>query len=226
MTKKILLILVLLALGLTFYLFDLHRWLTLDNLKQGQAQFDQWRRAAPLLVGLLFMLLYILVTGLSLPGAAVMSLAAGALFGLLWGSLIVSFSSSIGATLAFLVSRYLLRDWAQQRFGRHLHGINRGIEREGAFYLFALRLVPVFPFFVINILMGLTPIKTWTFYWVSQIGMIAATLVYVNAGTHLGRVESLSDILSLPLILSFVLLGVFPLLARHLLARIKRHRAL
>ena len=224
MRKKLLLVAILLALALAFYIFDLHQWLTLESLKQGQAQFEQWRRESPLLVGLLFTLLYILVTGLSLPGAAIMSLAAGALFGLLWGTVIVSFASSIGATLAFLVSRYLLHDWVQRRFGRRLQAVNRGIEREGAFYLFALRLVPVFPFFLINILMGLTRIKTWTFYWVSQIGMFAATLVYVNAGTQLGQVSSLSDILSLELLLSFVLLGLFPLLAKWTLNWIQRRR--
>ncbi|WP_323845010.1 TVP38/TMEM64 family protein [Microbulbifer magnicolonia] len=225
MSKKILLLGVLLALGLAFYLFDLHQWLTLEKLKAGRAQFQQWQAASPILVGLLFTIFYIVVTGLSLPGAAILSLAAGAIFGLLWGTVIVSFASSIGATLAFLVSRYLLQDWAQQRFGRRLGAIHAGIEREGAFYLFALRLVPVFPFFLINILMGLTRIKTWTFYWVSQLGMLAATLVYVNAGTQLGRVERLGDILSPQLLLSFVLLGLFPLLAKYFLNWLKRRRA-
>jgi uncharacterized membrane protein YdjX (TVP38/TMEM64 family) len=224
MSKKVFLITVLLALGLAFFIFDLHQWLTLDNLKAGQVQFEEWRSASPLLVALLFTLFYILVTGLSLPGAAIMTLAGGAMFGLLWGTIIVSFASSIGATIAFLVSRYLLRDWVQGRFGQRLQTINSGIEREGAFYLFALRLVPVFPFFLINILMGLTRIKTWTFYWVSQLGMLAGTLVYVNAGTQLGRIESLGDILSWQLLLSFALLGLFPLLAKHLLNWIKRYR--
>ena len=225
MSKKLLLIAALLALGLAFYLFDLNQWLTLDSLKQGQQQFAQWQAKAPLLVGLLFTLLYIVVTGLSLPGAAILSLAAGALFGLLWGSLIVSFASSIGATLAFLVARYLLSDWVRRRFGERLQSVDRGIEREGVFYLFALRLVPVFPFFLINILMGMTRIKPWTFYWVSQLGMLPATLVYVNAGTQLARVNELSDILSLPLVLSFVILGLFPLLAKRLLEWIKQFRS-
>lgn len=224
MNNKILLIAVLLALGLAFLFFDLHQWLTLESLKAGREEVEQWRRASPILVGLLFTLLYILVTGLSLPGAAIMSLAAGALFGLWWGTLIVSFASSIGATLAFLVSRFLLHDWVQDRFSRRLRAVNSGMEREGAFYLFALRLVPVFPFFLINILMGLTNIKTWTFYWVSQLGMLGATVVYVNAGTQLGRVKNPGDILSPELVLSFVLLGVFPLLAKRLLNWLKRHR--
>lgn len=225
MTKKIILIAILLTLGVGFFAFDLNQWLTLENLKAGQAQFAQWQQQSPVLVGLAFTLLYILVTGLSLPGAAIMSLAAGALFGLLWGTVIVSFASSIGATLAFLVSRYLLHDWVQGRFGERLQAINRGVEQEGAFYLFALRLVPLFPFFIINILMGLTRIKTWTFYWVSQLGMLAATVVYVNAGTQLAQIESLGDILSPGLVLSFVLLGIFPLLAKKVLAVIKRYRA-
>lgn len=225
MSKKILLVAVLVALGVAFYLFDLHQWLTLEKLKAGREQFAEWQSAFPILVGLLFALFYILVTGLSLPGAAILTLAAGALFGLWWGTLIVSFASSIGATLAFLVSRYLLHDWVQERFSDRLRAINRGVEREGAFYLFALRLVPLFPFFVINILMGLTRIKTWTYYWVSQIGMLAATVVYVNAGTQLAQVQSLGDILSPQLLLSFALLGVFPLLAKYLLNWLKRRRA-
>jgi pyruvate/2-oxoglutarate dehydrogenase complex dihydrolipoamide dehydrogenase (E3) component/uncharacterized membrane protein YdjX (TVP38/TMEM64 family) len=166
----------------------------------------------------------VVVTALSLPGAAVMTVAAGALFGLLQGTLLVSFASTIGATLAFLVSRYLLRDAVQQRFGSRLAAINRGIERDGAFYLFTLRLVPAFPFFLINLLMGLTPIKAWTFYWVSQIGMLAGTLVYVNAGTQIAQLESLSGILSPDLLISFALLGLFPLLAKKVTGLIQRRR--
>ncbi|MFI2812554.1 TVP38/TMEM64 family protein [Microbulbifer sp. YPW16] len=225
MTKKIVLIALLLLLGIGFFAFDLNQYLTLESLKQGQAQFAQWQRQSPLLVALLFAALYILVTALSLPGAAIMSLAAGALFGLLWGSVITSFASTIGATLAFLVSRYLLHDWVQARFGDRLEAIHRGMAREGAFYLFALRLVPVFPFFIINIVMGLTRIPTWTFYWVSQLGMLPATFVYVNAGTQLAQVDSPGDILSPGLVLSFVLLGVFPLLAKKVLNAIERYRA-
>ncbi|WP_369413363.1 TVP38/TMEM64 family protein [Microbulbifer guangxiensis] len=225
MAKKVILIAVLLALATAFFVFDLNEWLTLERLKEGQAQFAAWQKESPLIVGLLFTLLYIAVTGLSLPGAAILSLAAGALFGLLWGTVIVSFASSIGATLAFLAARYLLHDWVQARFGERLQAINRGVEREGTFYLFALRLVPVFPFFIINILMGLTRIRTWTFYWVSQLGMLPATVVYVNAGTQLAHIESLGDILSPPLILSFALLGAFPLLAKWALRAIKRFKS-
>lgn len=222
--KKIGLLVLIAALAAGFFYFDLHQLLTLDGLKSGLVQFEEWRAASPLLVGGAFLLLYVVVTALSLPGAAIMTLAAGALFGLAWGTLIVSFASSIGATLAFLVSRYLLQDTVQKRFGDRLKAINEGIEREGAFYLFTLRLVPIFPFFLINLLMGLTTIRALTFYWVSQVGMFAGTLVYVNAGTQLGQLESLSGILSPSLLLSFVLLGVFPLIAKKIVDVVKARR--
>ncbi|WKD51294.1 TVP38/TMEM64 family protein [Microbulbifer spongiae] len=225
MGKRILLVSAILVLVIAFYAFDLDQWLMLDKLQEGTDKFMQWKDASPLLVGLLFALFYILVTGLSLPGAAILTIAAGAVFGLYWGTIIVSFSSSIGATLAFLVARYLLRDYVQERFAMRLKMVNEGIEREGAFYLFALRLVPVFPFVLINILMGLTHIRVWTFYWVSQLGMLAATIVYVNAGTQLARIDNLKDIASPALLLSFALLGVFPLLAKYILNWVKRRRA-
>jgi uncharacterized membrane protein YdjX (TVP38/TMEM64 family) len=163
------------------------------------------------------MLIYILVTSLSLPGAAVMTLAGGALFGLWAGIVVISFSSTIGATLACAVSRFLLRDWVQTRFADKLKSVNEGIGREGAFYLFTLRLVPIFPFWLINLVMGLTKIPLRTFYWVSQIGMLAGTVVYVNAGKELGRIDSLSGVLSPGLILSFILLGLFPITAKKLI---------
>ncbi len=222
--KKAILLAMIGALIVGFFWFDLDQLLTLEGLKSGLAQFDDWRQSRPLLVGGGFLLLYVAVTALSLPGAAVMTLAAGALFGLLWGTIIVSFASSIGATLAFLVSRYLLRDTVQTRFGERLKPINAGIQKEGAFYLFTLRLVPVFPFFLINLLMGLTPIRAATFYWISQVGMLAGTLVYVNAGTQLAQIDSLSGILSPALLMSFALLGVFPLIAKKVLAVIKARR--
>ena len=217
----------LLAIGITivaFFALDVHLLLTLEGLKQGLADFEAQRSAAPLLTGGLFLLLYVLVTALSLPGAAVMTIAAGALFGLAWGTVLVSFASSIGATLAFMVSRYLMRDSVQKRFGDRLQAVNDGIEKDGAFYLFTLRLVPVFPFFLINLLMGLTPIRAATFYWVSQVGMLAGTLVYVNAGTQLAQLDSLSGILSPSLLLSFALLGIFPLIAKKILSVIKARR--
>ena len=212
--KKILVIIAAAVLIVTFFGFDLQRYLTLAELKARQAEFQQFYVAHRLLTLGLYFGLYILVTALSLPGAAIMTLAGGALFGFLPALIVVSFASSIGATLAFLVSRFLLRDWVQQRFRERLTAINRGIEKEGAFYLFTLRLVPVFPFFVINLVMGLTPMRTRTFYGVSQVGMLAGTAVYVNAGTQLGEIDSLGGILSPGLLLSFALLGVFPLLAR------------
>lgn len=222
--KKVFLLILVGALVAGFFYFELHHWLTLSGLKSGLVQFEQWRSAQPLLVAGAFLLLYVLATALSLPGAVVMTLAAGAMFGLVWGTVIVSFASTIGATLAFLVSRYLFRDTVQRRFGDRLKAINDGVQREGAFYLFTLRLVPVFPFFLINLLMGLTPIRTLTFYWVSQVGMLAGTVVYVNAGTQLAQLESLSGILSPSLLLSFALLGIFPWLAKAILALVKSRR--
>ncbi len=176
------------------------------------------------MTSLLFFVLYIAVAALSLPGAAVLTLAAGALFGLVWGVVLVSFASSIGATLAFLVARFILRDSVQKRFGDRLQAINKGIEQEGAFYLFTLRLVPIFPFFLINLLMGLTPIRTLTFYWISQVGMLAGTVVYVNAGTQLAQIESIGGILSPGLVLSFAALGIFPLIGKKVVDWLKKRR--
>src|SRR3990172_7049968 len=188
MTKsKLALAAVVAALVLVFFALDLGRYFTLEFFKSQQAAIDAYVAANPLQAGLTFFLIYVAVTGLSLPGAALMTLVGGAIFGLLWGTVIISFASSIGATLAFLVSRFLLRDWVQGKFGDKLRPINNGIAKEGAFYLFALRLVPAFPFFVINLVMGLTPIRTWTFYWVSQLGMLAGTIAYIYAGTQLGQ---------------------------------------
>lgn len=222
--KKIALLLAIAAIIAAFFYFDLNHLLTLDGLKSSLTSFEAYRSAEPLLTGGAFFVLYVLVAALSLPGAAVMTLAAGALFGLGWGTLIVSFASSIGATLAFIASRYLLKDSVQKRFGDRLQAINEGVEKDGAFYLFTLRLVPVFPFFLINLLMGLTPIRAVTFYWVSQIGMLAGTLVYVNAGTQLAQLDSLSGILSPSLLFSFALLGAFPLIAKKILSVVKARR--
>ena len=213
-TRRLLLIAVLAGLLIAYFAFDLGRFLSIDYFKSQQEAIEAWREAQPFKAALLFFLAYVAVTGLSLPGAAVMTLAAGAVFGLFWGLLLVSFASSLGATLAFLASRFLLHDWVQKRFADRMRAINAGIDREGGFYLFTLRLVPLFPFFVINLVMGLTPLKTRTFYWVSQVGMLAGTLVYVNAGTQLARIDSLSGILSPALLGSFVLLGIFPLIAK------------
>ncbi len=199
-------------------------YLSLQSLKAHQETIDAYFQANPLVTAGTYFVIYVLVTAFSLPGAAVMTLAGGAVFGLLWGTLIVSFASSIGATLAFLVSRYLLRDVVQSRFGDKLKAVNKGIEKDGPFYLFTLRLVPLFPFFVINLVMGLTPLATRTFYWVSQLGMLAGTLVYVNAGTQLARIDSLDGILSPGLIASFTLLGLFPLITHKIVDRVKARR--
>ena len=219
--KRIVLLVLVATLLAAFFAFDLGRFFTLEALKASQEQFAAQYAATPYLVMGVYFVVYVAVTALSLPGAAVMTLAGGALFGLATGTLLVSFASSLGATLAFLVARFVLRDPVQNRFGDRLAAINAGIEKDGAFYLFTLRLVPLFPFFVINLLMGLTPIRTWTFYWVSQIGMLAGTLVYVNAGTQLARIDSLSGILSPGLLVSFALLGLFPLIAKKIVSMIQ-----
>jgi pyruvate/2-oxoglutarate dehydrogenase complex dihydrolipoamide dehydrogenase (E3) component/uncharacterized membrane protein YdjX (TVP38/TMEM64 family) len=222
--RKFLLILALAALIGAFFVFDLGRFFSLDAIKSQQAVIEAYRSAQPALTAGVFFLVYVAVTGLSLPGAAIMTLAGGAVFGLWWGTLLVSFASTLGATLAFLVSRFMLRDWVQGKFGDKLKAINAGIEREGGFYLFTLRLIPIFPFFVINLVMGLTPIRTWTFYWVSQIGMLAGTVVYVNAGTQLAQIDSLKGIVSPELLASFALLGIFPLIANKIVTVLKRRR--
>jgi pyruvate/2-oxoglutarate dehydrogenase complex dihydrolipoamide dehydrogenase (E3) component/uncharacterized membrane protein YdjX (TVP38/TMEM64 family) len=220
-------LIVLLALGAliaAFFVFDLRQYFSLEFFKGQQAAIDAYFRAHPLQTAGIFFAVYVAVTGLSLPGAAIMTLVAGAIFGLLWGTVIVSFAASIGATLAFLSSRFLFRDAIQKKFGANLAAINRGVEKEGAFYLFALRLVPAFPFFVINLVMGLTPMKTRTFYWVSQLGMLAGTLVYVNAGTQIAQISSLAGLVSPGLIGSFVLLGIFPLAAKKIVDALKARK--
>src|SRR5688572_5108001 len=222
--NKLIVLVVVVALIAAFFAFDLGRFFSLAYLKSSQAQFAELYQARPGLVIGSYLGVYVAVTALSLPGAAILTLAGGAIFGLLAGTVIVSFASSIGATLAFLAARFLLRDSVQARFGARLAEIDRGVAKEGAFYLFTLRLVPLVPFFVINLLMGLTKMKAGTFYWVSQLGMLAGTVVYVNAGTQLARIESLSGILHPALIGSFVLLGVFPLVAKWVLDAVKARR--
>jgi pyruvate/2-oxoglutarate dehydrogenase complex dihydrolipoamide dehydrogenase (E3) component/uncharacterized membrane protein YdjX (TVP38/TMEM64 family) len=223
-SRKLALLGLILALIGAFLVFDLGQYLSLDALKAQQAALNAQVAAQPWQAAGLFFLAYVLVTALSLPGAALMTLLGGALFGLLQGFILVSFASTLGASLAMLSSRFLLRDWVQQRFGRRLAGIDGGVEREGAFYLFALRLVPVFPFFLINLAMGLTRLPLRTYWWVSQLGMLPGTLVYVNAGRELGQLQSLAGILSPGLLGAFALLGVFPLIARRLLDALKARR--
>jgi len=222
--KKAILALVLIGAIAAYFVFDLGQYLSLENFKASQAEIVAAKDANLALYIAGFFLLYVAVTGLSIPGAAIMSLVAGALFGVVVGTLIVSFASTMGATLAFLSSRYLLRDWVQGKFGERLRAVDDGLEKDGAFYLFTLRLIPVFPFFVINLLMGLTRIKTPTFFWVSQLGMLPATIVFVNAGTQISRIESTAGLLSPTLIASFVALAFFPWAAKAIVAIVKRSR--
>lgn len=217
--NKYILLIALIAAVAVFFLLDLGRYFSLDFFRSQQAAIDAYYRANPLQAAAIYFAIYVAVTALSLPGAAVMTLAGGAIFGLLWGTILVSFSSTIGATLAFLASRFLLRDWVQAKFGDKLKPINDGVAREGAFYLFALRLVPAFPFVAINLVMGLTPIRTWTYAWVSQLGMLAGTLAYVYAGTQLGAFR-----VSVGLLAAFTILGLFPLVAKKVLDVIKARR--
>jgi uncharacterized membrane protein YdjX (TVP38/TMEM64 family) len=223
MQRIFIFILLILAVA-AFVYFDAGQYLSLDFFNAQKQSIEEYQLQHPLLIAAVYFATYVVVTAFSLPGAAVMTLIGGALFGLGWGLLLVSFASSIGATLAFLIARILLRDWVQKRMGHHLTAINQGVEKDGALYLFTLRLVPIFPFFVVNLAMALTPIKTWPFYWVSQVGMLAGTVVYVNAGTQLAQVDSLAGILSPALIGSFVLLGFFPWIAKTIVAAIQRNR--
>lgn len=222
--KKLLLIGFIGLVVVLFLAFDLNQYLTLEYLQDSLGRFREYYSARPVLVPSLFFLFYVVVTAVSLPGAAILTLAAGALFGLLAGTILVSFASTIGATLAFLIVRFILRDAVQSRYGDRLKRVNEGIEKDGALYLFTLRLVPAFPFFLINILMALTPIRTWTFFWISQVGMLAGTIVYVNAGTQLARVTAPGDLLTPQLIGAFVLLGLFPWIARAIVNRVKAIR--
>jgi pyruvate/2-oxoglutarate dehydrogenase complex dihydrolipoamide dehydrogenase (E3) component/uncharacterized membrane protein YdjX (TVP38/TMEM64 family) len=215
---------VLIALIAAFFAFGGHRYLTFDSIKSQQAAIQALYERNPLATAIVFFAGYVAVTGLSLPGAAVMTLVAGAIFGLLWGTVLVSFASSLGATLAFLASRFLLREWVQQRFGQQLSALNAGVQKEGGLYLFTLRLIPAVPFFVINLAMGLTPMRAGTFYWVSQLGMFAGTVVYVNAGTQLAAIQSPAGILSPGLIGALVLLGFFPLIAKRIVDLAKARR--
>jgi pyruvate/2-oxoglutarate dehydrogenase complex dihydrolipoamide dehydrogenase (E3) component/uncharacterized membrane protein YdjX (TVP38/TMEM64 family) len=221
--QTVLLLLLALAVG-AFVALDLGHFLSFEQLKASQASFVQLQADRPLMVAVVYFLLYVAATALSIPGATLITLAGGAIFGLWQGLLIVSFASSVGATLAFLASRFLLRDWVEGKFGKRLADINAGLEKEGAFYLFTLRLIPVVPFFLINLLMGLTRMKVWTFYGISQLGMLAGTAVFVNAGTQLAQLDSVQGILSPALLGSFVLLGIFPLIARRTVAAVQKRQ--
>jgi pyruvate/2-oxoglutarate dehydrogenase complex dihydrolipoamide dehydrogenase (E3) component/uncharacterized membrane protein YdjX (TVP38/TMEM64 family) len=224
--KTIIILTVIAGFVGAFYYFNLGQYLTLEYLKGQQAEFSVFYKENTLLTIAVYSVIYIVSTALSLPGAALLTLLGGALFGLVTGTIIVSFASTIGATLAFTISRLLLRDWVQKKFGGYLKSFNEGIKKDGGFYLFTLRLIPAFPFFVINLVMGLTPMKTLQFFLVSQAGMLAGTAVYVNAGTQLAQIESLKGILSPELIFSFILLGIFPLVTKKLLGIYKGRKIL
>ena len=216
---KLVVLIAIVAAIAAFFAFDLRQYFSIEFFQSKRALIEAYFGANPVETGAMFFAIYVAVTGLSLPGAAILTLVAGAIFGLLWGTIIVSFASTIGATLAFLASRFVLRDWVQGKFGDKLKSINDGVAREGAFYLFALRLVPAFPFFVINLVMGLTPIRTATFYWVSQVGMLAGTIAYVYAGTQLGQFR-----ISAGLVAAFVILGIFPIVAKKVLDALKARK--
>ena len=217
LVKKLLIVAFLIGAAVLFRAYHLERYLSLEYIKASQDRFALLYAQHQLPVIGAYFFIYVVVTAFSLPGAAILTLTGGALFGFWVGVVTVSFASSIGATLACLVARFILRDWVQIKFGDKLTGINQGIAREGAFYLFTMRLVPVIPFFVINMLMGLTRLRLRTFYWVYQVGMLLGTAVYINAGKELAKIDSLSGILSPSLLISFVILGIFPIAVKKLL---------
>jgi uncharacterized membrane protein YdjX (TVP38/TMEM64 family) len=221
---KIIVVTVIASIIVAFRLFHLGEYLTLSFIKESQARFAALYSAHAVAVIAAYMAVYILVTSVSLPGAAILTVAGGALFGLVTGTVAVSFASTIGATFACAVSRFVLRDWVQGKFGDRLKTVNEGIAKEGPFYLFTLRLIPVFPFWLINLVMGLTTMRLGTFYWVSQLGMLPGTIVYVNAGRELARIHSLSGILSPGLIISFAALGVFPVAAKKFVGLYRRKK--
>ncbi len=220
--KKLAILVAGVVLVALFIIFDLEKYLSLEYIKESQASLQQFYQNNPIGVVAGYILIYVVVTALSLPGAVVLTLAGGALFGLLTGTIAVSIASTTGATLACFVSRFILRDWVQNKFGDKLVAINQGVEKEGGFYLFSVRLIPVFPFFVINLVMGLTTMPLRTFFWVSQLGMLPGTVVFVNAGKELGQIESAAGILSPSLILSFVILGLFPITVKKIMEVVRR----
>jgi len=222
-TKIGLLILIILAV-IALFSFDIQQYAKLDYIKAEQQNIFEYYKQNVFFIMVLFVFLYILVTALSLPVATVLTLLGGALFGFSSGLIIVSFASTIGATLAFLMARFLAQDYVQKNYENQLSKINKKFESEGAFYLFALRLVPVFPFFIINVIMALMPIKTWTFYWISQLGMLPGTIVYVYAGTRLAQIETFSDITSPSMLIVFALLGLFPLITKKLVQLIRKDK--
>ena len=223
--SKIIILGVVLVIAILFFAFDAQQYLSLEYIQSSRANLEQYYQENQFTMIAVYFLVYVLVTACSLPGAAIMTLAGGAVFGLALGTLIISFASSIGATLAMLLARLLLRDYVQNKFGDYIQRINEGIEKEGAYYLFTMRLVPAIPFFVINLVMGLTPIKALTFYWVSQAGMFIGTIVFVNAGVQLSKITSVGDILTIELWISFILLGITPIALKKGVAYLNQKRA-
>ena len=221
--KVVLVVLVAIGIGL-FFVLDLGRFLTLEALSALESDLRSWVSANPLLASASYCAAYVAVTALSLPGAAVMTLAGGAVFGFSWGLPLASLSSTIGATLAFLVARAVLGEWVQRRFAKELVPINQGIERDGAFYLYTLRVVPLFPFFVVNLVMGMTTIRVFPFYWVSVVGMLPGTAVFVFAGTQLAEIRSIGDILDPGLFVAFTMLGLLPITAKKVVGWLRTRR--
>ena len=219
--KKVLILAALVAVVSAIFIFDAQQYLSPEF-------YQQLFASKPLLTAAIFFTAYLIVTALSIPGAAALTLMGGAIFGLGWGLLLISFASTMGATLAFLMARLLLKDSVQAKFGNYLKTINQGVAKDGAFYLFTLRLIPVVPFFIINLVMGLMPIRAWTFYWVSQLGMLAGTAVYVNAGSQLGQIDelSVSGIMTPGILGSFVLLAIFPWIVKAVMGKLKKSRVL
>lgn len=221
MKAKIALVAVVIALIAAFFIFDLQQYFSFEYLKSQKDALNALYAEKPILIAGAFFLIYVTFAALALPAATILTLAGGAIFGFWTGMLLVSFASTIGATLAFIFTRFLFHDAIQAKFGDRLEAMNTGIEKEGAFYVFGMRLVPIFPFVMINSLLALTKLKTWTFYWASQIGMLAGTAVYVNAGTQIAQIDNPGDIANPKLIISFVLLGIFPIIAKKALGFLK-----
>ncbi|MBT4963672.1 MAG: TVP38/TMEM64 family protein [Francisellaceae bacterium] len=221
--KKISFFMMLIALIFSFFFFDLHSFFTLEYIKSSQKKFNIYFQEQPLVTIGIYFLIYVITTSFSFPGAALLTLLGGALFGVFLGTVVVSFASTIGATLAFLGARYLFRDMIQNKYSNKLQSINDGVDKEGAFYLFSLRLIPILPFFFVNLIMGLTKMKASQYFFVSQIGMLPGTIAYVYAGTALSKIEYLKDILHFEVIMAFAVLGLLPLISKKTIGYIKRH---
>lgn len=219
--KKIFVLILVSTLIILFFIFDLGKFLTFEYIQNSQESFSQYYEQNKILTIILFFVIYVLVAALSIPGAAIMTVLAGALFGLIIGVLVVSFASTIGATIAMLFSRYVFSQSVEKKFPEFSKKINKGVDEEGAFYLFSIRLVPIIPFFVVNLAMGLTKINIWTFFWVSQLGMFLGTIIYVNAGSELSKISSLDGILSPTLLFAFVLIGILPLALKYVVNKIQ-----